>query len=158
MMPFTTLHEPMLGTKPCLWTSDNANGVQQCKDSHCCRPRVILPACIGRVEHIQATWLGKATAVRQGRQGALQVAGLPTTHITYCSCCESAAQLCCADLPKTGALGPLLDALKQEAVKLQAAAAHVLGVAAANNPTFQAALLEQDATTVPTLLEVSCQC
>lgn len=50
---------------------------------------------------------------------------------------------------------PLLDALKQEAVKLQAAAAHALGVAAANNPTFQAALLEEDGSTVPTLVEAS---
>ena len=105
---------------------------------------------------MQATWLGMAVAVLEDRQGTLPDAGSHITHIIYRCCCESAAPLCCADLPKTGALVPLLDALKQEAVKLQAAAAHVLGVAAANNPTFQAALLEEDATTVPTLLEVIC--
>ena len=98
---------------------------------------------------------GEGNCCMRSRRGALPDPGFHTTHIMCCSCSESAAPLYCADLLKTGALVPLLDALKQEAVKLQAAAAHVLGVAAANNPVFQAALLEEDATTVPTLLKVT---
>lgn len=59
-----------------------------------------------------------------------------------------------SDLPSMGGLAPVVAQLLSPSPQLAAAAAHVLGTAASNNPKFQKALLTQHPHVLPTLLKV----